>query len=783
VLRHTLILIYRNFIKFKSTFFINLIGLSTGLACALLIYLWIDDELHVDKFFSGDDRLYQVLENKQTSAGIQTTIRTPQILADRLAEEYPDIQYAAVVTPYQWFPKFTLSIKDKIIKAEGKFAGKDFFHVFSYQLVQGSPNTSLADINSIAISETLARKLFNKTTDVQGKTITWKIAGIEKQATVSGIFKDVPSTATDQFEFVLSFDILRQIMELDMNYYDYGPNTYLLLKQNADADLLSQKIADFIKRKDKDQQDRTLFLARYSDNYLYSNYENGVQTGGRIVYVKLSGLIAVFILIIACINFMNLSTAKASARLKDIGIRKAIGANRSALVLQFFTESLMMSLFSLLLAVLLVDIMLGPFNAVVGKNLVLDIHYISDFTIIAAVTGLIAGIYPALYLSGFKPVKVLKGKLSNPVGELMARKVLVVFQFTLSIIFIVSVIVIYQQTNYIQHRDIGFNKDNIVMFEPGPANAQQVEAMINELKNTSGIVNASSMWNNLVGGYKNMTVPWNGSTYPFAGIDANHNFLELLDVRFVEGRSFSQDFPSDTSAVIFNKKAISLLGIQDPINKIIDFQGEKLQIIGITEDFHFESFYTPVKPLAIRLYPDRSWTIIAKLEAGKEKEALAKLTKIYQSYNPGMSFEYRFLDYDFQQQYAAESRTSSLSKYFATLAIIISCLGLLGLAAFTAERRRKEIGIRKVLGSQPSQIVLLLTREFSILVSIALCVGIPLSYFITKNWLDRFAYRVDLELWYFGVSAIVAFAIAWCTVGLQAYMASQINPAEILKEE
>ena len=427
--RHNFLLTYRNFKRYKSTFLINLIGLSSGLACVLLIYLWVNDELSVDKFHENDSRLYQVMENLHNADGTVTNDATPGLLAESLAEEIPEVEYA---TPASWPENLTLSVESKDIKAEGQYVGKDFFNIFSYGLIQGHKDQVLADKNAIVISETLAIKLFNTTENIIGKSIEIQH---ERQFLISGIFKEVPSNSSTQFDFVLSFEVYKDDSPWVLGWKNNGVLTYLTLREGSDASHFNQKIVDFVKSHGGEEH-VTTFAKPYSENYLYGKYENGQQVSGRIAYVRLFSIIALFILSIACINFMNLSTAKASRRLKEIGIKKAIGAHRNSLISQYLSESLLMAGLSLIVAIVIVMLFLPQFNEITGKHLTvdLDIPLILAMLSITVLAGLLAGSYPALYLSNFKPVAILKGgaalsNLNSSVGELWARKGLVIFQF------------------------------------------------------------------------------------------------------------------------------------------------------------------------------------------------------------------------------------------------------------------------------------------------------------------------------------------------------------------
>jgi putative ABC transport system permease protein len=463
MLRHNLVIILRGLSRFKSTFVINLVGLSVGLASALLIFLWVDDELSVDKFHEKDQRLYQVM----TTLEENTIVDTPGPLVETLAEEMTEIEYAAAVAPPNWrgFDGFILTVAKQNIKATGQYAGKDYFNIFSYGLIQGNAGQVLADKNSIVISDELAMKLFDTTQGVVGKTIE---LNHEREYLVTGLFKKTPAASSVRFDFVLPFDAYLDIAPWYKSWDNFGPHTYLVLREGTDIGDFNAKIKRFFqKRQNGDDSAPQLLATRYSDNYLHGNFENGVQSGGRIAYVNLFSAIGLFILIIACINFMNLSTAKAAVRTKEVGVKKALGAGRKRLAVQFIGESMLMTFLSLVLAIILVVIALPQFNIITGKELAFNFspQLVAMLIGITLVTGLVAGSYPAIYLSGFNPVTVLKGTLKSSTGELWVRKGLVAFQFTLSIILIVSVLVVYKQIEFVQNTNLGYDKDNVIYFD------------------------------------------------------------------------------------------------------------------------------------------------------------------------------------------------------------------------------------------------------------------------------------------------------------------------------
>lgn len=788
MIKHTLLLIYRNVIRFKSSFFINLIGLSVGLACALLIFLWVNDELNVDKFHEHNSQLFQVMESQQHTGSIRVTNSTPGLLAKALADEMPEVEYATTATPTFWFSGTTLSVDDNSIKADGKYTGKDFFTMFSYKLLQGDVSQVLSDKNSMVISDELAMKLFGTTDNVVGKAIEWQHSA---QYRVSGIFEEPPSSSSDQFDFVLPLEVLAEMYPGLAMWENSGPDTFVFLREGTNVEEFEDKIDDYLSTKTEDAEHRSLFVREYSDAYLYGNYENGVQTGGRIEYVRLFSVIAIFIVIIACINFMNLSTAKASRRMKEVGVKKTIGAGRGSLIAQYLGESLLMASLSMFLAILIVELFLPRFNMITGKQLVLawDSSLILSLLSVTFITGLMAGSYPALYLSGFRPINVLKGKLESSSGELWARKGLVIFQFSISVVLIISVLVVYKQIEFVQSKNLGYSKENVIYFNAEGRIAENREVYLSEIEELPGIVAASSIGERSVIGGGNTTndLQWEGKDpdmkIPFARRPVNYGLIEMLDMNMKSGRSFSQEFSSDSSKIIFNEAAIEVMGLEDPVGKVIQLRDGDREIIGVVENFHFESLRSNVDPLFFVLEPEDTQKIMAKIEPGTEQETISRLENFFREFNPGFVFDYNFLDQQYQSLYNAEQRVAVLSKYFAGIAILISCLGLFGLAAFTAERRQKEIGIRKVLGATMSNIVTLLSKDFLILVMLGFVFAVPIAWYLMNQWLADFAYKIEIGPGIFALAGGAALLIALATVSWQSIKAALMNPVNSLRSE
>lgn len=745
----------------------------------------------MDRFHEKGAQLYQVMENNKTAAAINTTDGTSAPLAEALKKEFPEVEDAVMASPTYWLGESKISIKgNNNIKASGKFASPDFFKIFSYPIISGNVNSMLSGLNNIVISEGLAIKLF-KTTNVLGKEITWRNGDMEEEsfALISGVFKDLPPASSDQFDFLVSQDLFLKTAPNYLKWGNVGPNTFIVLKKGTDVNSFNNKIKDFMLS--KGQQHRTLFIRPFADGYLYNSYENGKLTGGRIEYVKLFTLIAVFILVIACINFMNLSTAKASRRMKEVGIKKVMGARRESLMMQFMAESMTLTFLSLFIALVAVEMLLPGFNNIIGKNLTLNFNWIFILSLvgITVFTGLISGSYPAIYLSGFNPSDALKGKLSQTAATLFTRKGLVVFQFTLSIVLIVAVFVIYKQIDYVQSKNLGFKKDNVLYFETDGRLKTRVDQALSIIREIPGVINASSIDRGFLGdlSFTFGDFSWEGrdpqEVIKFQRAQINAGLLETLGIEMAAGRSFSTKFGSDTSKMIINEAGIRAMRLAQPIGKIFNLWGKDYQIIGVVKDFHFESLHKVVQPMFFKFNPEQTNRIMVKISAGKEKSTIAALQRFYGNYNPGYTFDYKFLDQDFQAQYVSENRVGLLSRYFAVLAILISCLGLFGLAAFTAERKLKEIGIRKVLGASELNIIYTLSKDFTIPVIVAIVIALPISYVLTKYWLNSFAYRIELQLWYFVAAGLLALFISWLTVSLQAIKAAHADPVKCLKQE
>lgn len=793
MLKHHLLIAVRGMKKFRSSFYINLVGLSTGLACAFLIYLWVNDEWKFDKFHSNDQQLFQVMELDKQQDKLFVREATQGPLAAALKKDLPEVENSVLFFNLaKEGLLFNLRTSDKSIRAAGAFAGKDMFKIFSFPLKRGSAHTVLSEKNSIVLSEKTAKNLFGTAENAVGKSVEFEITGMKKNVQVSGVFGDIPANSSLQFDFALTEELLIQDLWTNGQVWsNEGPATYLVLKKGTELAKFNNKIKDFIQKYHRSQF--SLFVRPFSDAYLYGNYENGVQAGGRIAYVKLFSFVAILILIIACINFMNLSTARASRRLKEVGVKKTMGIGRRQLIFQFLTEAVFISFFSLLIAVLLVFVFLPGFNEVTGKQITLHFspQLLTMALLVTLATGLLSGSYPAFYLSGFNPVTILKGKIKNSLGELLARKGLVVFQFVVSLVLIVAMLVIYRQVEFIQNRNLGYNKENVIYFDKTGKTLENTESFLAELKKVPGVVNASGIQQNViqgsVGNASTYGIDWPGKepeqSVNFTVRSVDYDLLETLGIQLKEGRAFSRAFGTDNKGLIFNETAIRTMGLKNPLGAKVKMWDQEMEIIGVVKDFHISSLHESIAPMVFRLDPSRTAMIMAKLQAGKERESIAAIESFYKRFNPGYPFDYKFLDASFQAQYVSEKRISALSTWFAALAILISCLGLFGLASFNAEVRTKEIGIRKVLGASERSIVFLLSGQFFKLLLAAIAIAFPIAWWAMNKWLSGYAYKTTIGIDVFLLAFFGGAVFTLITIGFQSVKAAITNPVKNLRTE
>jgi ABC-type antimicrobial peptide transport system permease subunit len=779
----------RNLWKHKGYSFLNIFGLAMGMTCSLLILLWIQDERSVDAWFDKGDRLYKVYERQYYDGKIEAGYYTPGLLPAEMKKMLPEVELSS---GYTWEGDNTFQVGDKILKEKGYSAGPDFFQMFSYPLLEGNPATALPGPTDIAISRKMAEDLFGGPHDAIGKPVRYQNS---KTFRVSAVFENVPETSSGKFDYLKSWDNFLEENSWAKEWGNNGPNTILLLRKDANPDLVAKKITHFLDNYNKEQSKSfriELGIQQAKESYLHSTFKNGMIAGGRIEYVRLFSIVAVFILLIACINFMNLTTARSVKRAKEIGIRKVVGAVRPALIRQFISEAILLAFFSMILALGLLVVVLPFFNQMTGKHIVFPYGNPGFWMWMAAltlVTGAIAGSYPALFLSSFQPIRVLKGSMKFGSGAAGLRKGLVVFQFVLSIVLIIGTIVIAGQVNYVRTINLGFDRENLVYIPlegdlTGKYKTFKQEALrLPGVSDVSRITQDPTQLENGTGG-----VDWDGkdpNVQPmFTQASVGYDVAKTLRLQFIEGRDFSREFPTDSLGYLVNESALKKIGYKDPIGRRLTFWQKKGTIVGVLKDFHFNSLHEPIQPLIIRLREEENWgNALVRTKAGQTRQALTELEKLCRELNPKFPFTYRFADEEYQKLYKSEAIVHSLSNCFAFLGIFISCLGLLGLAMFMAEQRTKEFGIRKVLGAKVGTLFGLLSKEFLLLVLIAFVVASPLAWWAMHVWLQNFAYHIDVEWWVFVLAGGAALLIALMTVSFQALKVAVANPVKSLRTE
>jgi putative ABC transport system permease protein len=789
MLKNYFLVAWRNMVRNKVFSGINILGLALGMTCSLLIMLWVQDERGVDGFHVNGPQLYQVYERDFFDGKINANFPTQALMAEELKKQIPEVQYASSL---EWNTTNTFEAGNKIAKMSGSFAGADFFTMFSYPLIQGTPKTALNTLEGVAISRKMANLFFGGPEAAMGKTIRYENSDNFR---VSAVFEDLPANSSQQFDFLRSWIAFKkENADWIDNWGNSDAPTFVQLRPDANLAKVRAEIKDFIYRyQQKGKGFRVeLDLTSFPGTYLHSTFKNGQIDGGRIEYVRLFSLVAVFILLIACINFMNLATARSTNRAKEVGVRKVIGAARPVLMAQFMGEALLLTFFAIGLAVLLTTFLLPAFNDLTGKRLSLPVRQPLFWTAMLGLlllAGFVSGSYPAIFLSSLNPVRVLKGALRFSGGATFFRKTLVVFQFGLSIIFLVGMIVMYRQMDYIQRANMGFDRDNLLYMPLEGELANKYELFKQEAESLPAIQQVSKMRQPPTALYTHTgSIRWQGEppnlVTSFVQSDVGYDFVKTMKLMMAQGRDFSREFPTDSLGVIVNETAVKRMGYTNPVGKYVMWGGHQVKIVGVLQDFHFASLHQAIEPLIIRMNEDRqSGTLLVRLRAGKDKEALAGLEKLCKELNPAFPFTYQFSDAEYNNMYRSEQLVSKLANYFAFLAIFISCLGLLGLAIFTAAQRTREIGVRKVLGANVPGIVALLSKDFLGLVLIAIVIASPLAWYTMHRWLDDFEYRTPISWWIFAVAGLSAVGIAFVTVSFQAIRSARANPVKSLRSE
>jgi len=777
---------WRNLVRNKAFSAINILGLASGLACSLLVILWVQDERKMDSFHANGAQLYQVYETNHYDGKIEGTYLTQGLLATELKRMIPEVAYASSMESS--FPRI-FSANEQLFKLEGAYVGEDFLKMFSYPLLQGTQATALNVPGGVVISRKMAEQFFGSPEKAIGQTIRFEN---KEDLTVTAVFENVPAHSSQQFEFLRNWQDYTKANNWVSNWGSTSPATYLQLHEGTDPAKIAVKIKNFLSTY-KSQNKNTfteLGIQPFPEKYLHATFQNGKLDGGRIEYVHLFSLVAIFILLIACINFMNLATARSTQRAKEVGVRKVVGAVRGALMLQFVCEAILLTLCSVIVAVALVVLLLPVFNTLTGKQLFLPVAQPAFWALLLGLmilTGLIAGSYPAFFLSSLNPVKVLKGSLKFSTGATFFRKSLVVFQFALSAILIVGMIIIYQQMDYVQTKNLGYNRENLLYIPMEGGLINKYDLLKEEASKLPGVVSISKMRETpTVISHSRGDIGWTGKDPTqeiiFSDAVVGYDFVKTLDLQLLAGRDFSREFGSDSVNYILNETAVKKIGYTDPIGQPFTWGTNTGKIIGVLKDFHFSSMHDAIEPLFIRLDTSPKWgTLLVRTGAGKTQSTLASLENICKTINPGNPFTYQFSDQEYTKLYKNEQVVSKLANYFAFLAIFISCLGLFGLAMFTAAQRTKEIGVRKTLGASVPNIILLLSTDFLKPVAMALLIAFPIAWYTMNRWLQGFVYKTEIAWWVFVLAGILTIGIAILTVGFQSIKAALMNPVKSLK--
>ncbi|TDW97410.1 ABC transporter permease [Dinghuibacter silviterrae] len=794
MLRNYIIVALRSLWKNKGFSAINIAGLALGMACSLLIVLWVKDEKSVDAFHAQGDRLYRITGRTYFDGKTGGQYGMPGLLARQLKRDIPEVQMA---TTYLDMDVHTFMVGDKLIKEKGASADSDYFRMFSYPLLAGRAEDALSGPLSIAISRQMAVNFFGNPASALGQTIRYDNKHDFK---VTAVFDDLPANVSEKFDFVLNWDFLLNEYPFLKPWDNFNPEVNVLLYPHARPEAVSPKILHFL---DKFIQAADgpnpgwkveLNLQPYKEVYLYNHFgSDGHPDGGRIEYVHLFSLVALFILLIACINFMNLTTARSIKRAKEIGVRKVLGAARGLLIRQFMGEAIVLAFISALVAMILVELILPAFNQLTGKQIALPLGLWTTWVLLLGlvmVSGILSGSYPALVLSAFNPVRVLKGgTLRAGPGALWFRKGLVVFQFVLSIVLIISTILISRQIRYVEEANLGYDRENLVYIPIEGDLLGKIDLFRTEATRLPGVsmVSVSGEPPTQVDNWT-IGVQWPGkdpkAKPAFNVLGVGYDFTKTMGMQMAQGRDYSRDFPSDSVGYILNKAAVAKIGYKDPIGQPLTFWGHPGRIVGIMEDVHFHSLRDVVNPMVIHLEEkDNEGVFLVRTQAGKTRQALSGLEQLCKTLNPKFPFTYQFSSEEYTKLYKSEELVGRLSVIFAALAIVISCLGLLGLSIFTAVQRTKEIGIRKVLGAGMLNLFNLLSREFLVLVGIAFAIAGPLAWWAMNEWLRHFAYRTPVSWWIFAASGAIAFAIALATVCYQAIRTAKASPIKSLRTE
>ena len=776
---------WRNLFRNKGFSFTNILGLTIGITCAMLILLWVQNELTYDKFHRNYDNVYQVIANRNFNNQMFTDRSMVMPLASELENSSPQIKHAVVTTGQQ---QRILAKDENKIKEKGYVVGDHFFDVFTWNFVKGNAATALQEPNSIVLTESAAKAFFGNEEPIN------KVLKMDNRLDlkVTAIVKDPPRNSTFEFDWLTPFNYNDEETKKSMNEWQNSSwNVFVQAAPGADSGLLSKNITK-IKRAHGKDEISSYFVFPMSRWHLYSDFTNGINTGGIIEYVRLFSIIAVIILLVACINFMNLSTARSEKRAKEVGIRKTLGSKRKQLIAQFFFESMILTMIAFVIAVIAVLLLLPSFNVLVDRQISLNIT--KPFFWIAALgiilfTGFVAGSYPALYLSSFQPVKVLKGIFSGGKKAILPRHVLVVSQFVISILLISATIIVYQQIQHVKNRDMGYNPNNLLMIPSTPDTDKNFAVIKQELLATgmiSAVTRTSSpiteiWWNTGAPDYEGK--PANAQVI-MGGLGTDVDFAKTMSVKMLQGHDFSGT-PADSTSLILNKAAVTAMGLKKPLGMQMRY-GRTYTVIGVSDNVMMTSPFEPAYPMMMVYDAKESSMNTLRFKDGiAPQKVLASIETIFKKNNPAVPFEYQFVDQEFQKKFLTEELIGKVTNIFAGLAIFICCLGLAGLASFTIEKRIREIGVRKVLGASVQQLLLLISKEFLKLVIIALVIAIPLTWWAMSSWLSKYndQYRVSISVWLFVFVGIGMFLLTLIVVSLNTVKAAMSNPVKSLRTE
>lgn len=776
---------YRNLFRNKVFSAINILGLAVGLTCGILILLWVQDELSWDRFHKNIDRIYRVYMNRPGDNGTFTQTVVPLALWDELSNT-PGVRYA---TPTNTGAEVTLAYEDLRLSKSFYYAGPDFLKMYDFPLIEGSPEGQLDDASSIVLTRSTAEALFGR------QSALGRVIRMDNRAdlTVSGVIQDPPGNSTLQFQCIIPFKV---IISLEPRYKEaltsWGNSSffmYVALEDNADVSALEARIKDTIRKHDSESK-AELMLFPLKHSRLYSEFENGKSVGGAIAYVRIFTIIAVLILALACINFTNLATARSEKRAKEVGIRKTVGSTRKQLVFQFLSETLMITFISFGITIVMVEGLLPFYNRLIGKSLAVDYSSPIIWGIAVAfilITGIASGSYPAFFLSSFKPVAVLKGRLTLGMRGNLHRKIMVTSQFFFSIGLVISTIVIYSQLQHVKNREAGYDKNNLLMVPTTGDIQKNYDAIKRDLLDRS-LATSVSVSSSPITSIQSWSMPeWQGQREDQKGyfgiVSIGHDYTRTLGAEMVLGRDFSEAF-NDSATVLLNEAAVRFMELEEPVGATIHLYDIDYTVAGVIKDVLMDSPYDPAHRTLFLYIPGWTSDVLIRLpQTGNIRDVIGSIGEVFKEHNPAFPFTYSFADQEFNKKFATEELIGNLANAFAILAIFISCLGLFGLSAFAAEQRTKEVGIRKVMGASATSILALFSKDFSKLVMVAFLIAAPVAWWLMSQWLQGYSYRVEIAWWMILGGGLFPLVLTWIIVGTQALRAASVNPSESLRME